>query len=86
MIWILYILIFSVALVIWRLIKQIYRNYQCVDEETLRDYLYGKLRRDPNHHRQVTSHLGLCEKCQEKLFEIQKGKPLEDHLVDLEED
>lgn len=72
----------GLAFTVFKIGKDIYRSYQCVEERTLRDFLYGRLRRDGEAYRHVVSHLGQCEECQEKLREIQRGKRLEDHLVD----
>lgn len=72
----------GLAFLIYRIAKDIYQTYQCVDERTLRDFMYGRLSRGSDKYRQVVNHLGKCEECQEKLREIQRGKRLEDHLVD----
>ena len=65
-----------------RIGREIYNTYRCVDEKTLRDFVYGRLKKYESKHRTVISHLGQCEKCQEKLFRIQHGKPLEDHFIE----
>lgn len=75
-------LIISFLIIFFRMGKQIYFNYQCLSEKQLRNFYYGKLKKDEVQQRQVVTHLGQCEKCQKLLEQIQKGKPLEDHLVD----
>lgn len=78
----LFIALFASFLIIFfRIGRKIYFRYQCVSEQQLRDFYYGKLKRNEDQQRQVISHLGQCEKCQNLLHQIQKGKPLEDHLV-----
>jgi len=81
-----FILAVAVALFyqIYRIGRDIYRSYQCVDEATLRSFLYGRLDQDGSAYRHVVSHLSQCEECKEHLREIQrgKGKQLEDHLVE----
>ena len=81
---VLYVMIAICAYAVYRIGKQIYLNYQCVDEEILRDFLYGKIKSSDPLRRQIISHLGYCEKCQETLHQITKGKPkpLEDHLIE----
>ena len=78
------ILIIALAFsyMIFKIGRDIYRSYQCVDETTLRDFLYGRLPGNSDTYRHVVNHLGQCEECQESLREIQRGKRLEDHLVD----
>ncbi len=75
-------LIIGFAFLIYRIVKDVYQSYQCVDERTLKDFMYGRLQRESDKYRQVVNHLGRCEECQEKLRDIQRGKPIEDHLVD----
>ncbi len=67
--------------------RQIILQYRCIDDQTMEDFFNGRLKKDDAARRQVITHLGHCEKCQQKLFEIQKGRknPLEDHLIDKEE-
>ena len=67
---------------IYRIGRDIYKSYQCLEERTLTDFMYGRIRRDSDRYRHVVSHLAQCEECQETLREIQRGKRLEDHLVD----
>ncbi|MDX1667228.1 MAG: hypothetical protein R3350_08360 [Saprospiraceae bacterium] len=73
----------SLLYLFYRMGRDIYRQYQCVDYKTLRDFLYRKLE-DETKRRQVVRHLGHCEECREKLREIQRGKPIEDHLIEEE--
>lgn len=67
---------------LWRIGKQIMRTYQHVDEDTLRDFWKGKLKRNEEDQRRVITHLGYCEECRELFDKIRTGKPLEDHLVE----
>ena len=85
---VLIILFLLVASIVFTRLRVIFRQYQCVEDENLRSYLYGKLKKsDPKEYEHLIAHLGLCEKCQERLHEISTGestsdKNLEDHLVD----
>ena len=74
----------SVLLVflVFRISRQIYQTYRCLDEGTLRDFWFGRLNNRAEEKRRVISHLGHCEQCREKLYRIQKGISIEDHLVD----
>jgi hypothetical protein len=69
-------------LIVLRIGKEIFLSYQCPDEQSLKDFWNGRLRKGDSEYRRVVTHLGVCEKCRDKLDQIQKGKPLEDHLVD----
>lgn len=75
-------LLIGMAYLLFYIGRNIYKSYQCVEEHTLKDFLYGRLRRGSEDYQHVVNHLGQCETCQEKLREIQRGKRLEDHLVD----
>ena len=74
----------ALAYQIFRIGRDVYRSYQCVDESTLRSFQYGRLDENGSTYRHVVNHLSQCEECQETLREIQrgKGKRLEDHLVE----
>jgi len=68
---------------IFRIGRQIYLTYRCVDESTIRAFWNGRLKKnDPEAYSQIVTHLGHCDKCQALLEEIRNGKPIEDHLVD----
>ncbi len=77
------ILILITAYGLFRIGKQIYNTYRCVDESIIRAFWSGRLKNNnPEAYRQVVTHLGHCDKCQALLDEIRKGKPIEDHLVE----
>ncbi len=67
---------------IYRIARDIFRSYQCVDDRILRDFLYGRLDKGSERYKNVVRHLGQCEKCQDALRDLQRGKQLEDHLVE----
>jgi hypothetical protein len=71
----------SFAFIFWKIGKRIAATYRCVSDATLRDYFYGRLKKTPEAQSQVITHLGHCEKCRDRLHLLQRGKPLEDHLV-----
>lgn len=70
------------AFVALRIGKQIWYTYQCPGDPALYDFWYGRMDKKSQAHRNVVTHLGHCERCRETLYRIQKGQPLEDHLVD----
>ncbi len=81
------VLFIFIAIIGYIVIKQlitIYQNYQCFEDDVLDDYFHGRLKREETLRRQVVTHLGLCEKCQKKMFDLQSGKDqsISEHLVD----
>lgn len=70
------------AFLVFRMGRQILATYQHVDEETLREFWTGKLKKSDPEHRRVITHLGHCEKCRDLFDRIRDGKPLEDHLIE----
>ena len=74
------VLVFLVLVV--RIFRMIYQTYRCPEEQLLRDFWYGRLENRPEVRRRVVSHLGHCEECRDRLHRIQKGLPLEEHLVE----
>ncbi len=70
------------AFTVLRIGKQIWHTYQCPEEGALHDFWYGRMDKKSQRYRNLITHLGHCEQCREELHRIQKGKPLEDHLVD----
>lgn len=75
-------LAFMFLMIFWRIGRQILDIYRHLEEWELRDFLSGRSKKNERQHRRVIGHLGNCEKCQDKLHRLQKGLPLEDHLVD----
>lgn len=63
--------------------QKIIELYQCPDEDLLLDYYKGKLSKKEDLRRKVIAHLGVCEKCQQKMINLKDEKrDLEKHLVD----
>lgn len=74
------------AYIVYRAVRQILRVYECPSDEVLTAFWRGKLRPGSEPHRQLITHLGTCEKCQERLHLLRQGLPLEDHLIDKGQD
>ncbi len=72
----------GVAYIILKRIYVIYQGYQCFDDEILSDFFNGRLGREEDLRRSVVKHLGVCEKCQNRLYDMQNGDGVEQHLVD----
>ncbi|MEL6867775.1 MAG: hypothetical protein AAFP19_25340 [Bacteroidota bacterium] len=63
-------------------VREIIQQYKCLDDHTIHAFMTGRLRKDTKAYDQAIAHLGLCEKCQEKLHNFDEKKPIEDHLID----
>ncbi len=70
------------ALLAWRIARQIWYTYQCPGEEALRQFWFARMDKESEEYRNLIAHLGHCENCREELHRIQRGKPLEDHLLE----
>lgn len=70
---IVYILIAAIGLTIFRHLAKAYQTRKCFDDEVLNDYFNGRLKREEELRRAVVTHLGVCEKCQQKMYDLQGG-------------
>ncbi len=65
---VLFMLVIGCIYIVAKVAIRIYNQYQHVDDDVMRAFISGKLREyDSDEYRRVISHLGLCNKCQEKL-------------------
>ena len=64
-------------------IRQIIGNQKHLDEETIRNFMLKRL--SERDRRRVTTHLGICERCQDIFTGYGQNRPLEDHLIDPDE-
>lgn len=62
----------GLAFTVYKQLKKIIKMRACFEDEVLGDYFHGRLNREEELRRSVVSHLGVCEKCQEKMYELQK--------------
>ena len=70
---------------VWKRLREIYAQFQCPDEEVLSDYYNGLLkRRKPKLYNRVVTHLGVCEKCRDRLRELEEPD-IGEHLINEEE-
>ncbi len=77
-------ILFAISiLMVFRIVFQIVRERRCIDDETLNNFRFGKLKKkNPTEHRRVISHLGICDKCAERLQNLNFGKEIDDHLIE----
>lgn len=69
-------------------IRNIIRIQACPTEGSIQDYFEGRLKKkDQAEYERMTSHLGICEACQQKLTDLAvdgseaSGRAIEDHLI-----
>lgn len=71
------------GLIVIQRVREIIGQYKCPTGLQLKRFYEGKYKKgniELSDH--ITAHLGLCEKCQKKLGDLQSGKTdLEDHLI-----
>ncbi len=77
--------------VIYRKLVEIKQQYRHIDDETVKDYMTGRLRKRTKEYHRTIQHLGLCEACQQKMIDyddayISSKSNIEDHLIDREND
>ena len=70
------LLVVGLVFTIYIKLKGIWSSYKCFDDEVLNDYYHGRLKRQEDLRRQVVTHLGLCEKCQQKMFDLQNNRKI----------
>jgi hypothetical protein len=58
--------------VVFKVVVKIARSYECPDDEQLMDYYNGRLKRAEELRREITNHLGVCEKCQQRIIDLSK--------------
>ncbi|TXB70260.1 hypothetical protein [Phaeodactylibacter luteus] len=68
--------------IVWQGVRQVMKVYACPPDEVITAFWRGKLRGGSPEHRQLITHLGNCEACQEKLHRLRAGSRIEDHLLD----
>ena len=77
------ILFWIFLLAVIRIVYQIFKQRQCLDEATLRNLMKSRWKeRNEAEYRRAISHLGICDKCAKKLEELNFGKNIEEHLVE----
>ena len=49
-------------------------NQVCLTDEDMDDYLEGRLRPNSSAHKQAIAHLGVCEKCRQRLRHLEEAE------------
>ncbi len=62
----------ATLLVVLKRVRAIRSHYRCLAMEDMKAYKLGHLSHDDR--RQVTMHLGICEKCQQAMIDLDPDK------------
>ncbi len=74
------ILAIALLFVVLRILARIMAERKCIEDNDIRRYMTNRL---PERARnRMIAHLGICEKCQQKLQDYNFGNEIEDHLID----
>jgi hypothetical protein len=76
------VLLFALLWTVYRTARRVWQTYQCPPNEVIRAFWRGKLRQRTEEYQHFIAHLGHCEACRERLHRLEKGLPIEDHLVE----
>lgn len=70
-------LLFALAglFAVTKMVLKIVEQHKCLDDDLLLDFFKGKLSKKEDLRRKVISHLGVCEKCQQRLIELKDETP-----------
>ena len=71
----------SIAAVI-KILRQIASERKCATDFEIGKFYKGTLKHNDAVYRRFIAHLGICEKCQTRLHDFQKGDDLVDHFLD----
>ena len=75
-------LLFLMVVAVLKITIDIIKRYRCISEEKLYELYEGKIGIHSQEHIFISGHLGICSKCRKKLEQIQRGRSLEEHLID----
>lgn len=63
-----------------KVVGQIVSQRRCIADNEIRKFYLGQL---PDHKkRTIVGHLGICEKCQERLHSFSFGSDIKEHLIE----
>lgn len=83
------VLLIFIGGLIWTVIKivsQIIDERRCLTDQELKKFYNGNLRKDEDSYRRFIAHLGICEKCQERLHAYNENDDLDEHFIGKEDD
>lgn len=67
---------------VFKAIRRVANQYKHLDKEDVRDVMMNRLDKQSTEYSRIIRHLGICEKCQEKLHNFKDEDYIEDHLID----
>ncbi len=67
--WIFYGLMLICGYTVYRVVLKIRRQRKHLDDETLRKVMRNNIRDEPDYD-DVIAHLGICRKCEKRLYEL----------------
>jgi len=73
LIYVVILLAAALSVTIYKHLKKAFLTKKCFEEDVLDDYFHGRLKRDEELKRAVVSHLGICEKCRDKMYALQQN-------------
>ena len=71
---ILSILIFLGVIVVIKIMEGMMDNRKCPDDALLKDVILRKVDRDSKRARTTIRHLGICEKCRDRVHDFSRTK------------
>lgn len=76
----LYVYFFLLVSAVVGIVIYIVKSQVCPKDKVIADFYSGRIKE--NKRKVFISHLGTCEKCQERLHNFKPGRKIEDHLID----
>ncbi len=70
------------AWIVYKAVRRISSQYRHLDKEEIRDVMLNRTDKNSPEYSRIIRHLGICEKCQDKLHNYKNEDYIEDHLVD----
>lgn len=68
-------------LAVLKIVQQIVAERKCATDFEMSKFYNGTLKRNDAAYRRFIAHLGICEKCQNRLHNFQQGDDSVDHLM-----
>ncbi len=65
------ILAVGIAYIIYKRFKVVIAQHTHLQDEDLEDYLEGRFAPESNAYQQAVAHLGVCEKCRQRLRDME---------------
>ena len=75
----------ALASLVAKIAMQIIEQRRCLKEETITEFMKQRIDKDDPEYSRIIGHLGICEKCQQRVQEFSFNTKIEDHLIDRNE-